>query len=215
MNPGGCWGFPEGSSKATGNPARVLGRCWRMFGPGGQVASRRCARVLSGPARSWIKFVGTFGDGALNYVRVCQNQKIIILGVPEGSGGVLGPLGGVLGPWGELRKTSPHTHTDIRAAKVCIHVSRPQNEVCVNVVTPKVCIHVPAPQECVLANCQCVYTCTPAKNEECATWVNRQSVYTRTWAVQPRYVYNCRAPCCHQQKPEHHLETRILRLGPQ
>ena len=121
VNPGGCWGFPEGSSKATGNPARVLGRCWRMFGPGGQVASRRCARVLSGPARSWIKFVGTFGDGALNYVRVCQNQKIIILRVPEGSGGVLGPLGGVLGPWGELRKTSPPTHTPTSELPKCVY----------------------------------------------------------------------------------------------
>ena len=144
-----------------------------------------------------------------------KTKKSLFLGsrrVPEASWGLLGASWGLGANCG---KQAPHTHTDIRAAKVCIHVSRPQNEVCVNVVTPKVCIHVPAPQECVLANCQCVYTCTPAKNEECATWVNRQSVYTRTWAVQPRYVYNCRAPCCHQQKPEHHLETRILRLGAQ
>ena len=93
VNPGGCWGFPGGSSKAIRNPAKVPGRNWRMFGPGGRVGSRRCGRVLSGPARetervrfqrSWIKFVGTFGDGAPRYVRICQNQKIIILGGPVG-----------------------------------------------------------------------------------------------------------------------------------
>ena len=165
MNPGGCSGFPEESSKATGNPARVPGRCWRMFGPGGRVGSRRCARVLSGPAREtervrfqrgWSKFVGTFGDGAPRYVRICRNQKSLFLGVPgggpEASWGLLGASWGLGANCGK----QAHTHTDIRAAKVCIHVSRPQNEVCVNVVTPEVCIHVPAPQEYVLASCQCV-----------------------------------------------------------
>ena len=44
-------GVPKGSSMGTGSPAKVLGRCWRMVGPGSRVRSCRCARFLPGLAR--------------------------------------------------------------------------------------------------------------------------------------------------------------------
>ena len=120
-----------------------------------------------------------------------------------GPGGFRRRLGASWGRPGALGRTAenkpPHTHRHQSCQSVYTRISASKRGMCKCGNSQGVYTRTSAPGMCTCKLSMCVHM-YPGQNEECATWVNRQSVYTRTWAAQPRYVYNCKSPCCRQQK---------------